>query len=140
MPVDLYSLFILSPYQIERRIRWKEYCGSTWEPQAAPRFQEVPVGEYAGLGGRALTSAIVAKEVPPLPPAGSGQQAGYRAGSPERTTGAMSGRLSVGCKSPLTGGIKEANAGGQAAQVLARLGYAAIVLEGKPNDELSIRS
>ena len=45
----------------------------------------------------------------------------------------MSGRLSVGCKSPLTGGIKEANAGGQPAQVLGRLGYAAIVLEGKPD-------
>jgi aldehyde:ferredoxin oxidoreductase len=44
----------------------------------------------------------------------------------------MSGRISVGCKSPLTGGIKEANAGGQPSQVLARLGYAAIVLEGKP--------
>ena len=53
------------------------------------------------------------------------------------TIAAMSGRLSVGAKSPLTGGIKEANAGGQAAQVLARLGYAAIVLEGKPeNDDL----
>jgi aldehyde:ferredoxin oxidoreductase len=48
------------------------------------------------------------------------------------TTSAMSGRLSVGCKSPLTGGIKEANSGGQASQVLARLGYAAVVLEGKP--------
>ncbi|MFW6335364.1 MAG: aldehyde ferredoxin oxidoreductase family protein, partial [Desulfosalsimonas sp.] len=48
---------------------------------------------------------------------------------------AMSGRISVGCKSPLTGGIKEANSGGQAAQVLARLGYAAIVLEGKPSDD-----
>jgi aldehyde:ferredoxin oxidoreductase len=47
----------------------------------------------------------------------------------------MSGRLSVGCKSPLTGTIKEANAGGQAAQVLARLGYAAIILEGKPRGE-----
>jgi len=48
------------------------------------------------------------------------------------TVAAMSGRISVGCKSPLTGGIKEANSGGQASQVLARLGYAAIVLEGKP--------
>ena len=45
------------------------------------------------------------------------------------------GRLSVGAKSPLTGGIKEANSGGQAAQVLARLGYAAIVLEGKPSGD-----
>ncbi len=47
----------------------------------------------------------------------------------------MSGRLSIGCKSPLTGGIKESNAGGQPAQVLARLGYAAIVLEGKPKGD-----
>ena len=38
----------------------------------------------------------------------------------------------MGCKSPLTGGIKESNSGGQAAAALARLGYAAIVLEGKP--------
>jgi aldehyde:ferredoxin oxidoreductase len=41
----------------------------------------------------------------------------------------------VGCKSPLTGGIKESNSGGQAAQVMARLGYAAIILEGKPADD-----
>ena len=40
----------------------------------------------------------------------------------------------MGCKSPLTGGIKESNSGGQASQVLARLGYAAIILEGKPKD------
>jgi aldehyde:ferredoxin oxidoreductase len=51
------------------------------------------------------------------------------------TAGAMTGRLSIGTKSPLTGGIKEANSGGQAAQVLARLGYAAIVIEGKPGDD-----
>jgi aldehyde:ferredoxin oxidoreductase len=47
----------------------------------------------------------------------------------------MSGRISVGCKSPLTGGIKESNSGGQASQVLARLGYAGIVLEGKPKGD-----
>jgi aldehyde:ferredoxin oxidoreductase len=47
----------------------------------------------------------------------------------------MSGRISVGCKSPLTGGIKEANAGGQPSQMLGRLGYAAIVLEGKPKPD-----
>jgi aldehyde:ferredoxin oxidoreductase len=50
------------------------------------------------------------------------------------TAAAISGRISVGCKSPLTGGIKEANSGGQASQLLAMLGYAAIVLEGKPKD------
>ncbi|MCK7511638.1 MAG: hypothetical protein MZV70_51390 [Desulfobacterales bacterium] len=40
----------------------------------------------------------------------------------------------MGGKSPLTGGIKESNSGGQASQVLARLGYAAIILEGKPKE------
>jgi aldehyde:ferredoxin oxidoreductase len=51
----------------------------------------------------------------------------------------MSGRLSVGCKSPLTGGIKEANSGGQAAQVMGRLGYAAIILEGQAADDSCTR-
>ncbi|MGA9536501.1 MAG: aldehyde ferredoxin oxidoreductase C-terminal domain-containing protein, partial [Desulfobacterales bacterium] len=84
----------------------------------------------------AMTSAIVAKEVPPLcHPLGADNKLVIAPGLLSGTTAAMSGRLSVGCKSPLTGGIKESNAGGQAAQVLARLGYAAIVLEGKPKDD-----
>jgi hypothetical protein len=31
-----------------------------------PKSKIEPLGAYAGLGGRAMTSAIVAKEVPPL--------------------------------------------------------------------------
>ena len=101
-----------------------------------PKASEAPVGEYAGLGGRALSSAIVSKEVPPLcHPLGADNKLVIAPGLLSGTAAAMSGRISVGCKSPLTGGIKEANAGGQASQVLARLGYAAIVLEGKPNDD-----
>ena len=104
--------------------------------EGGPKTKEEPVGEYAGLGGRALTSAIVAKEVPPLcHPLGAGNKLVIAPGLLSGTSGAMSGRISMGCKSPLTGGIKEANAGGQASQVLARLGYAAIVLEGKPADD-----
>ena len=34
--------------------------------EGGPKASETPLGEYAGLGGRALTSAIVSKEVPPL--------------------------------------------------------------------------
>ena len=33
--------------------------------EGGPAFKEEPMGDYAGLGGRALTSAIVSKEVPP---------------------------------------------------------------------------
>jgi len=101
-----------------------------------PKVSETPVGGYAGLAGRALTSAIVSKEVPPLcHPLGADNKLIIAPGMLSGTTAAMSGRISVGCKSPLTGGIKEANAGGQPSQVLARLGYAAIVLEGKPEGD-----
>jgi len=95
-----------------------------------------PLGDYAGFGGRAMTSAIVSKEVPPLcHPLGEDNKLVVAPGMLSGSVAAMSGRISIGCKSPLTGGIKEANAGGQPAQVMARLGYAAIVLEGKPSDD-----
>ncbi len=101
-----------------------------------PAVKEEPLGEYAGLGGRAMTSAIVSKEVPPTcHPLSADNKLVIAPGLLSGTAAAISGRLSVGCKSPLTGGIKEANSGGQAAQVLGRLGYAAIVLEGKPADD-----
>ena len=94
------------------------------------------LGDYAGLGGRAMTSAIVAKEVPPsCHPLGEENKLIIAPGLLSGTAAAMSGRISVGCKSPLTGGIKEANSGGQPSQMLARLGYAAIVLEGQPKDD-----
>jgi aldehyde:ferredoxin oxidoreductase len=104
--------------------------------EGGPKATAVDVGAYAGLGGRALTSAVVSKEVPPLcHPLGEANKLVIAPGLLSGTTAAMSGRLSVGCKSPLTGGIKESNAGGQPSQMLARLGYAAIVLEGKPKDD-----
>jgi aldehyde:ferredoxin oxidoreductase len=101
-----------------------------------PAIKTEPLGTYAGFGGRAMTSAVVAGEVPPTCHPLSGENKlviapGLLSGS----AAAMSGRVSVGCKSPLTGGIKEANSGGQGAQVMGRLGYAAIILEGKAADD-----
>jgi aldehyde:ferredoxin oxidoreductase len=104
--------------------------------EGGPKVTETPIGDYAGLGGRALTSALISKEVPPLShPLGTENKLVLAPGLLSGTAAATSGRLSVGCKSPLTGGIKEANSGGQAAQMIARLGYAAIILEGKPEDD-----
>ncbi len=104
--------------------------------QGGPAYREEPLGDYAGLGGRAMTSTIVANEVPPLcHPLGADNKLVIAPGLLSGGAAVMSGRISVGCKSPLTGGIKEANSGGQGAQVLARLGYAAIILEGKPSDD-----
>jgi aldehyde:ferredoxin oxidoreductase len=50
------------------------------------------------------------------------------------TSAPMSGRLSMGGKSPLTGGIKEANVGGTAAHKLGRLSIQAIMVEGKAKE------
>lgn len=98
-----------------------------------PKARVEPVGKYAGLGGRGMTSSIVSDEVDPLcHPLSAANKLVFAPGLLAGTSASTSGRLSVGCKSPLTGGIKEANAGGQAGMALGRLGYAAIVIEGEP--------
>ncbi len=88
--------------------------------------------EYAPMGGRALTSAIVAREVPPLcHPLNPNNKLVVAAGLLAGTTCPNSGRLSIGAKSPLTGGIKESNVGGNVAMKLGKLGIAGVVIEGQ---------
>ena len=92
---------------------------------------------YYLLGGRGLSSQIIHDEVPPLcDPLGAENKLilanGILAGSPFP----CSARTSVGGKSPLTNGIKEANVGGRPAMMLARHGIRALVLE---NISLSLK-
>ena len=102
--------------------------------------QEAATGDYAGMGGRGLTTAVVQREVPPdCHPLSGENKLVFAPGLLSGTTAPCSGRLSVGTKSPLTGTIKESNAGGTAAAKLARLGVAAIIVEGQPqNGRLSV--
>lgn len=94
-------------------------------------FEELP-DAYRSLGGRGLTSAIVAAEVPPeCHPLGPRNKLVLAPGIVTGTSAPSSGRLSVGGKSPLTGGIKESNVGSRFAQTLARLGIRAIIVEGQ---------
>jgi aldehyde:ferredoxin oxidoreductase len=94
------------------------------------KYEELPEA-YAGLGGRGLTSAVVCDEVNPACNAiGPHNKLVFAPGLLGGTNCANSGRISVGGKSPLTGGIKEANSGGQAGGYLARLDIAAIIVEG----------
>ena len=91
--------------------------------------------DYLGLGGRGLTSALISKEVPPTcHPLGDKNKLVFAPGSLSGTTAANNSRLSVGLKSPLTGGIKESNAGGTTAFKIGRLGLSAIVVEGINQD------
>ena len=98
-------------------------------------YEPVPE-KWTKWGGRGLTSAITCDEVPPgCHPLGPNNKLtiapGWVSGSPAAPS---SGRTSFGGKSPLTGGIKEANSGGLSSQKIAKLGIAAIILEGMPKD------
>jgi len=88
---------------------------------------------FTGMGGRGLTSFFINSEVPPMcDPLGPENKLifapGYLSGSALVNTS----RLSVGSKSPLTGGIKESNVGGTVAADLGHIGISAIIIEGKP--------
>ncbi|TEB05711.1 putative oxidoreductase YdhV [Pelotomaculum schinkii] len=101
---------------------------------------EVVNEEYAMYGGRGLIAKILNDEVNPKCNAlGPENKFIVCGGLLNGTTFPCSGRLSVGGKSPLTGGIKEANSGGTAGLMLARLGIKAIIIENQPlNNEWSI--
>jgi aldehyde:ferredoxin oxidoreductase len=99
----------------------------------AIKFEEITRdSKYFLLGARGLTSQIVHDEVPPrCDPLSSNNKLiianGILTGSPFPN----SARTSVGSKSPLTNGIKEANVGGRPAMMLAQHGIRALVLEGQ---------
>lgn len=95
------------------------------------QWQDVPE-EYMTLGGRALTSIMVNAEVPATAEAlGADNKLIFAPGYFSGTSLVNTSRLSVGAKSPLTGGIKESNVGGTVAFSLATLGICAIIVEGK---------
>ena len=92
--------------------------------------------KYRKMGGRGLTSGFVLDEVKPdCHPLGKNNKLIFAPGMVTGTSAPSSGRISVGGKSPLTGGIKESNAGTPFAQNLARSGYKALVIEGKPEND-----
>jgi aldehyde:ferredoxin oxidoreductase len=93
--------------------------------------QEIPQA-YLGLGGRGLTSIMINTEVPPTcDPLGAENKLIFAPGSLTGTPLVNTSRISIGAKSPLTGTIKESNAGGTFAADLAHLGITAVVVEGK---------
>lgn len=98
---------------------------------ASVKSTEVPQ-EYIGLGGRGLTSLMINKDVPAkCDPLGPENKLIFAPGYLSGTVLVNTSRLSVGAKSPLTGGIKESNVGGTVAADLAHLGITAIVVEGQ---------
>jgi len=90
---------------------------------------------FKNLAGRALTSTIIANEVPALcHPLGINNKIVFSPGIVTGTSAPTSARISVGAKSPLTGGIKESNAGSAWGADLADLNIRALILEGQPEE------
>lgn len=88
------------------------------------------------LGGRGLTVRVLLDEVPPTcDPLGPANKLVFAPGLLAGLMLSSCDRISVGTKSPLTGGIKESNAGGTTALRLARLGVKALIIEGRPSDD-----
>ncbi|MEW6188018.1 MAG: aldehyde ferredoxin oxidoreductase N-terminal domain-containing protein [Thermodesulfobacteriota bacterium] len=103
--------------------------------QLEARFEELPKG-WEIIGGRGLSDKILNAEVPPdTDPLGPQSKLVIACGPLAGTLAPSCGRLSVGGKSPLTRGIKEANAGGPVGQDLDKLGIRAIILEGQPKED-----
>jgi aldehyde:ferredoxin oxidoreductase len=103
--------------------------------QLQMRLEPVPA-VYKHLGGRALIAKLLLEEIPPTCDAlGSHNKLIFAPGLLGGAGVTTAGRLSIGAKSPLTGGVKEANAGGTAGDTLGRLGLKAIVVEGQPQSK-----
>lgn len=96
------------------------------EPFPQPREIKMP------LGGRATVDYLLTLfGFPAAHPLSEENQFIIAPGFFGGTAAPSSGRLSIGAKSPLTGGIKEANVGGPAGHKLMRLGIQAIMITGK---------
>lgn len=90
---------------------------------------------YERLGGRALIARILLDEIPATcQPLGAENKLIFAPGLLGGANITAAGRLSVGGKSPLTNGVKEANAGGTAGECLGKLGIKAVIIEGQASE------
>lgn len=98
-------------------------------------LEAAPVS-WQHLGGRGLVARILVDEVPATcEPLGSYNKLIFTPGLLVGHMLSSCDRISVGGKSPLTGGVKEANAGGTTGLQMAFLGIKALILEDKPNND-----
>jgi aldehyde:ferredoxin oxidoreductase len=113
----------------------KPYTLQVWRISVKTRTlrQEPVPATWERLGGRGLVARILLDEVPgtcePLGPKNKlifapGLLVGHMLSSLDR--------ISIGGKSPLTGGVKEANAGGTTGMQISSLGIKALIIEDWP--------
>ena len=97
--------------------------------------EEIPP-RWERLGGRGLVARILLDEVPPACDAlGLSNKLLWAPGLLVGHMLSSCDRISIGGKSPLTGGVKESNAGGSTGLKMARLGIKALILEAERPSE-----
>jgi aldehyde:ferredoxin oxidoreductase len=116
----------------------KTYNPHIWRVSVLSRTLKLePVPQsWERLGGRGLIARILLDEVPPeCEPLGPNNKLIFCNGL---LTGHMLSsidRLSVGGKSPLTGGVKESNSGGTTGLQIAYMGIKALIIEDWPAEK-----
>ena len=118
-------------------INSQRYNLSVWRVNVRDKSftRETVPNTWERLGGRGLVARILVDEVPPTcEPLGSYNKLLFTPGLFVGHMLSSCDRISIGGKSPLTGGVKEANAGGTTGLKLTFLGIKALIIEDKPVD------
>ena len=115
-----------------------EYQSQVWRINVRTRsLLREPVPEsWLRLGGRGLLARILLDEVDATcDPLGPGNKLIFAPGLLVGHMLSSTDRISVGGKSPLTGGIKESNAGGRTGLHMATLGMKALIIEDQLEED-----
>ncbi|NJC95173.1 MAG: aldehyde ferredoxin oxidoreductase [Anaerolineales bacterium] len=114
-----------------------EYKPQVWRVNVREqtlKLEDVP-DSWKRLGGRGLLARILLDEVDAkCNPLGPGNKLIFAPGLLVGHMLSSTDRISVGGKSPLTGGIKEANAGGRTGLHMTHMGIHALVIEDQPKE------
>ncbi|MCK6584507.1 MAG: aldehyde ferredoxin oxidoreductase, partial [Anaerolineales bacterium] len=112
-----------------------DYKSQIWRINTCTQeLMREPIPEaWQRLGGRGLVARIMVDEVDArCDPLGPGNKLIFTPGLLVGHMLSSTDRISVGGKSPLTGGIKEANAGGRTGYHMAFMGIHALIIEDTP--------
>jgi aldehyde:ferredoxin oxidoreductase len=115
-----------------------EYKPQVWRVNVREQTMSVESipDSWKRLGGRGLLARILLDEVDPrCDPLGPGNKLVFAPGLLVGHMLSSTDRISVGGKSPLTGGIKESNAGGRTGLHMTHIGIHALIVENQPLDK-----
>ena len=111
----------------------REYLHINLQKQSVQR-EELHGESIARAGRYLIAKSLLDSGAAVVDPLSADNPLIFSAGPFAGTNFSNANRLSVGCKSPLTGGIKEANAGGTFGFALGQLGLAGLTLNGASTD------